>query len=109
MAPLAASVRDNRAAHQYELLLDGELVGQIVYRANDGVVTLVHTEIDSRFEGRGLGDQLVAGALDDIRARGKHIVPLCSFVAAYLRRHPEYDDLVESRGEKPSLPATEIR
>ena len=47
-----------------------------------------------RFEGRGLGGRLVVGALDDIRARGLLTVPLCPFAAEYIRRHPEYQDLV---------------
>lgn len=99
MTALAATVRDSTALHRYELLLGGELVGDLMYRTKDDVVTLIHTEIASRLKGRGLGEQLVAGALDDIRTRGLHIVPLCPFVAAYIRRHPEYDDLVRSRGE----------
>ena len=95
MTALAATVRDNEAAHRYELLVGEERVGELIYRARDGVVTLIHTEIAPQFEGHGLGDQLVAYALDDIRARGLRIVPLCPFVAAYLRRHTEYEDLVE--------------
>jgi predicted GNAT family acetyltransferase len=97
MATPAPMVRDNQAAHRYELLLAGELVGELVYRTGDGVVTLIHTEIVPRFEGRGLGEQLVASALGDVRARGLRVVPLCPFVAAYLRRHPEERDFVESR------------
>ena len=100
MSALAATVRDNTATHRYELLLDGELVGDLLYRTRDEVVTLIHTEVAPRLEGQGLGEQLVAGALDDIRERGLQIVPLCPFVAAYIRRHPEYDDLVKSRGER---------
>src|SRR5439155_23952305 len=46
------------------------------------------------FEGRGLGTRLIAGALDDIRARGLELIPTCPFVRAYLRRHPEQRDLV---------------
>jgi predicted GNAT family acetyltransferase len=45
-------------------------------------------------EGTGVGSQLVRGALDDLRVRGLRLVPLCPFVAAYVRRHPEYADLV---------------
>jgi predicted GNAT family acetyltransferase len=96
MTALAATVRDNGTAHRYELLLDSELVGELVYRKRGDVVTLIHTEVVTQLEGRGLGEQLVAGALDDIRVRGLHIVPLCPFVTAYLRRHPEADDLRES-------------
>jgi predicted GNAT family acetyltransferase len=95
MTALAATVRDNEAAHRYELLVDEERIGELIYRARDGVVTLIHTEVAPEFEGYGLGEQLVAYTLDDVRARGLRIVPLCPFVAAYLRRHPEYDDLVE--------------
>jgi predicted GNAT family acetyltransferase len=94
MTALAATVRDNEAAHRYELLVGEELGGELIYRARDGVVTLIHTEVAPQYEGHGLGDQLVAYALDDIRARGLRIVPLCPFVAAYLRRHPENEDLV---------------
>ena len=88
MAALAATVRDNRAAHRYQLLVDEELAGELLYRARDGVVTLIHTEIAPQYEGQGLGEQLVAYALDDIRTSGRRIVPVCPFVAAYLRRHP---------------------
>ena len=95
MTALAATVRDNEAAHRYELLVDEELVGELIYRARDGVITLIHTEVAPQYEGHGLGDQLVAYALDDIRARGLEIVPVCPFVGAYLRRHPEYEDLVK--------------
>jgi len=45
-------------------------------------------------EGRGLAARLVAGALDDIRARGLHVVPICPFVSSYISRHPDYGDLV---------------
>ena len=52
-------------------------------------MVLVHTEVVSSAEGKGIGSQLVAGALDDIRSRGLRVVPVCPFVAAYVRRHPE--------------------
>ncbi len=95
MAALAATVRDNDAAHRYELLVEDEVVGELIYRARDGVVTLIHTEIAPQLEGHGLGEQLVAYALDDIRAHGLRVVPLCPFVGAYLRRHREYEDIVK--------------
>jgi predicted GNAT family acetyltransferase len=58
------------------------------------VVVLVHTEVEPAFEGQGLGARLVAGALEDLRARGLKLVPQCPFVRAYLRRHPDQADLV---------------
>lgn len=87
-------VRDNPEELRYEALLDGHVVGLIRYRAEPGIVVLVHTEVDEAVEGTGVGSRLVRGALDDIRARGLRLVPLCPFVAAYLRRHPEDADLV---------------
>jgi uncharacterized protein len=78
---LSPTVRDDEAGHRYELLLDDARVGELVYRTRGDVVTLIHTEIAQRLEGRGLGERLVAGALDDIRERGLRIVPLCPFVA----------------------------
>jgi predicted GNAT family acetyltransferase len=91
---VANRVVDNPAALRYELWTDEVLAGWIQYTRAGDVVTLVHTDIDPAFEGRGLGSVLVAGTLDDVRSRGKRIRPLCPFVAAYLRRHPEYADLV---------------
>ncbi len=94
-------VRDNPEELRYEALRDGELVGIVRYRIEPGVVVLVHTEVDEAVEGTGVGSQLVRGALDDLRVRGVGLVPVCPFVAAYLRRHPEYGDLV---GVDPATP-----
>jgi len=89
-------VRDNPDARRYELVVDGELVGELVYRRHDDAITLLHTEVSPSVEGQGLGGRLVAGALDDIRTRGLRVVPVCPFVHAYLRRHPEAADLVSA-------------
>ena len=83
-------VVDNPEELRYELRLDDRLAGQIRYTIReDGSVVLVHTEIDPSLEGRGLGNALVQGALDDLRERGIEYVPLCPFVRAYLQRHPQ--------------------
>jgi uncharacterized protein len=94
-------VRDNPEELRYEAVRDDVLVGLIRYRTEPGVVVLIHTEVDEAVEGTGVGSQLVRGALDDLRDRGLRLVPLCPFVAAYLRRHPEYADLV---GVDPATP-----
>ena len=83
------TVRDNRDELRYELLVDGMLAGEILYRLRSDAVVLVHTEIAPQFEGQGLGSKLVAGALADIRARGLRPVAVCPFVRAYLQAHPE--------------------
>jgi predicted GNAT family acetyltransferase len=87
-------VRDNADRHRYEAKLDGELAGKAFYQLADDVVTFTHTEVDDGFEGKGVGSALVRAALDDVRQRGLKAHPLCPFVGAYLKRHPEYADLV---------------
>jgi predicted GNAT family acetyltransferase len=56
----------------------------------------VHTEVDDAFEGQGLGSQLAAGALDDVRRLGKRVVPRCPFIAKFIAHHPEHQDLVDA-------------
>jgi predicted GNAT family acetyltransferase len=87
-------VEDNPSELRYELRVDGNLAGEIRYRRQPGSVVLVHTEIEPSLEGEGMGAVLVRGALEDIRARGDRVVPFCPFVAAFIRRHREYADLV---------------
>ena len=89
------TVVDNAAELRYELRLGAEVVGQIRYATEPGLVFLIHTEVAESIDGKRLGSVLVRGALDDIRARGLRVVPVCPFVVAYIRRHPEYGDLVE--------------
>jgi predicted GNAT family acetyltransferase len=86
------SVRDNPEELRYELVLDGEVAGELFYRLRPDAVVLVHTEVSPQVEGQGLGSRLVAGALEDVRARGLRPVAVCPFVRAYLKRHPEAGD-----------------
>ena len=90
-------VRDNPDESRYELLVDGDVAGEIRYRRRPDAIALVHTEVSASLKGRGLGADLVRAALDDLRARGLQIVPICPFVRSYIRRHPEYEDLVVER------------
>jgi predicted GNAT family acetyltransferase len=90
----AASVRRNSARHRFDLEVDGQPAGQLVYRERDGVLELVHTEVDDAFQGRGLAAVLARAALDEARSAGQKVVPSCAYVAAYIERHPEYRDLV---------------
>jgi len=87
-------VADNPSASRYELTVDGARVGTITYERNDDVVDLQHTVVDPNRQDEGFGSELVAAALDDARAKGVHVKPTCAFVAAYIREHPEYADLV---------------
>lgn len=90
----APSVTNNEAASRYEIHVEGQLAGFADYRAQPGVIAIPHTEVDPAFEGRGLGSQLARAALDDIRQRDLRVAPHCPFIATYIKRHPEYADLV---------------
>ena len=90
--PDEVSVDEGR--RRYEITADGEVAGFVTYRDNGGVRTLVHTEIDPAYEGRGLGSRLIRAALDDVRERGLGLRPECPFVRAFLDKEPEYADLV---------------
>ena len=87
------SVRDNPERRRYELHLDGGLAF-IDYRRNGDVVTMMHAEVPRALRGGGVGSELVRGALALARQRGDKVVPLCSFVEHYMRRHPEVHDLL---------------
>ena len=83
------TVRHNEAAHRYELETDHGLA-IAVYRQQGDSAIFTHTEVPPEDEGKGIGGRLVRAALDDTRRRGLKIVPACSFVVAFVRRHPEY-------------------
>ena len=92
---MGTAVRDNPAQSRYELLVDERLAGFSQYRLDGARITIYHTEVEPEYEGRGLGDELARSALDDVRRRGLVLVPLCPFIAAFIRRHPgDYLDLV---------------
>jgi uncharacterized protein len=89
----AAKVRDNTARHRFELDVEGA-TAFIDYRRKDNIVTMTHAEVPEALAGKGVGSHLTRGALELVRARGEKVVPRCSFVAAFLRKHPEYKDIL---------------
>lgn len=90
---MSESVHDNPSQHRYELATD-DGTALAVYERRGDVLAFTHTEVPEALEGRGIASRLIRGALADVRAQGLKILPLCSFVAAYLERHPEERDLV---------------
>lgn len=91
---MTTTVTDNPGQERYEIRVDGELAGYGAYHLRDGVVALLHTEVDPAFEGRGLASALIQEALDDIRSRGLSVRPYCPFVRHYIAGHPSYLGLV---------------
>jgi predicted GNAT family acetyltransferase len=87
-------VADAPERKRFEVTVDDELAGFLVYRSRKGLLALIHTEVEERFEGRGLGGRLARFALDHARERGLAVLPFCPFVNEWIKRHPDYVDLV---------------
>lgn len=86
---------DDADNHRYVLEVNGQHAGMAVYHLRGGRHFFVHTEVDEEYSGRGLGTRLVKYALDDVEAAGGLVIPLCPLFAAYIKRHPEYNELVD--------------
>ena len=87
-------VTNNETQQRYEVQVDGSLA-VVQYERRGNEIILLHTEVPEALEGRGVGSALARSALEDARARNLTVVPLCLFVSAYIRKHPEYLALVE--------------
>ncbi len=85
---------NNENAKQYELEAEG-LKARIEYIiAKNNVIYLTHTEVPSQLEGKGIGSTIVKLALEDIKSREMQLMPLCPFVAAYIKRHEEWNEIL---------------
>lgn len=89
---MANEVRDNPSRSRFELTTD-QGTAFIAYRQLDNTLSLDHTEVPESMSGQGIGSTLVKGALDLIRARNQQILARCSFIARYLEKHPEEQEL----------------
>ena len=97
-----AEINKNAEANRCEMQV-GEHVASVQFRSEtDGTVRLPHTEVPAALEGQGIGSRLARGVLDSIRADGQQVVPRCTFIAGYIDRHPEYQDLVVGSASSPS-------
>jgi predicted GNAT family acetyltransferase len=84
----------NTDRSRFEVELDGQLA-RLDYEMRDGDLALLHTEVPSVFQGRGIAGQLAKAALEHARYEKLLIRPFCPFVQTYLKRHTEYQDLVK--------------
>jgi uncharacterized protein len=89
-------VVDVPESSRYELRLGGHLIGLAAYRRRNGRIVFTHTEVDESCAGRGFGSRLAAAVLDNARREDVEVVPLCPFIAHYIDRHPEYEQLLAS-------------
>ena len=91
-APPTYVIRDNVEKHRFEVDLGDGSFAVAEYTLPKGKIMFTHTEVPPKDEAKGFASRLVGAALADAHKRGFKIVPACSFVVAYVRRHPEYDD-----------------
>lgn len=92
-----AVVRHDESQQRYVLEVSGKELGVASYQDDGERRVFTHTEVDPSLEGQGMGSKLVRETLDDTRQRGKRIVPVCEFVAAYVKKHHDWDDVIEAR------------
>src|SRR4051794_18079852 len=90
-------VRNNHESRSYDAVLDGRVVGMIVYERVASRLMIRHTIVEPEFRGSGIGRTLVQAALDDVRASGLTLTNYCSFVGDFLEANPEYGDLVDAQ------------
>ena len=89
-------IRNDPDRERYVAEVNGDTAAYTVYHIRHGdIYFFVHTEIEEKYQGQGIARRLVREALDDVRAKGSTIVPLCPYVAAFIAKNPEYDDLVD--------------
>lgn len=91
---LEDGVRLDEEAGHYQLDVDGATALLRFRQSGNDVVDLYSTFVPPEGRGKGIAARLVGVALDDLRAKGKKIIPSCSYLGTYLARHPEDRDLV---------------
>jgi predicted GNAT family acetyltransferase len=91
---MAEEFKLNEADSCYEISIDGKRVALTHFVDNNGIAIFDHTETDPAFEGQGIAGRLVQQAMDDIRARGLRVWPLCPFVVHWFKKNPDYADLI---------------
>ncbi len=94
---MTATVTDNSDRSRYEVFSDGALAGFADYEIrpeSPDVIAFTHTETDPAFAGQGLAKVLATAALDASRAQGRAVLPFCGYIAGFIRKNPEYLDLV---------------
>jgi predicted GNAT family acetyltransferase len=87
------TVTHNETEHRYEATVDG-LLSVCDYEIVDDQVVFTHTLVPPELRGRGIAEQLVRRGLDDARAAGRKVVPACSYVAVFIKRHREFQELL---------------
>ena len=91
---MTLSVSHNQAARCFEAMVDGHRC-VVDYILRDGVITITHTGVPEAVGGRGIAAELTKFVLAAVTESGWKLIPACSYTAAYVRRHPEYSNLLK--------------
>ena len=89
------AITDNAVKHRFEADLGDGSMAIALYELGPGKIVFTHTKVPPEHEGQGVGSALIRFALQSARARGLKVVPICPFFAAFFRRHPEEQDLLD--------------
>jgi uncharacterized protein len=84
---------DNDARNRFELEIEGA-IAFVSYRKSPGAITLEHTEVPPELGGKGIGSKIARATLDAVRAQGRKLTVECEFIQGYMKKHPEYNDLL---------------
>lgn len=84
----------NEEESRFETEVEG-LISVVDYRRRNNLFIVTHTGVPSQLEGRGIAGAITKALLDYIRENGFKVRPLCPYTKAYIKRHPEYNDIVE--------------
>lgn len=90
----AVDLLKNEEKKRFELHVEGHIAFIEYILTNQNVMYLTHTEVPVALEGKGVGSSIVVKALNYIKANNFTLAPLCPFVAAYLKRHPEWKEIL---------------
>ena len=91
---MSLEIRHNEQQSQYETTVEGQLAYAAYDLEDPNRIVFTHTVVPDELSGRGIAGEIVKHALDDARAKKLTVVPQCSYVAAYIKRHKEYEDLL---------------
>ena len=87
-------IRNNEEESRYETSVEGQMAFAEYDLEEPNRIVFTHTIVPQELSGRGIANALVKHALDDVRTRKLKVVPQCSFVEAFIKRHAEYQNLL---------------
>lgn len=92
---LAPSFQNHADHHRFEAVSEGKVAGYVEYNVLTDSIMLTHTEVLPEHEGKGIGSFLARESMQAARAMGKRVIPSCPFIATWLRKHPDFIDLID--------------